>query len=78
MIVAIDFGTHGTGFAWATVSALQDAAGHRVVVYQPFTQSGGHTYPKDLSAVLVDRAGEPVKFGEKARNAWDRELARGN
>ncbi|CAM5274823.1 hypothetical protein SABIM44S_04891 [Streptomyces abikoensis] len=78
VIVAIDFGTHGTGFAWATVSALQDSAGHRVVVYQPFTQSGGHTYPKDLSAVLVNRAGDPVKFGEKARNAWDRELARGN
>ncbi|MFW6693191.1 Hsp70 family protein [Streptomyces sp. MAR4 CNX-425] len=78
IVAAIDFGTHGSGYAWAAVSALQDRANQRVIVYQPFTHSGGVTYPKDLTAVLVDANREPVAFGSRARQRWERELARGN
>ncbi|MFD3940499.1 Hsp70 family protein [Streptomyces sp. NPDC058611] len=77
VVVAIDFGTHGSGFAWAPVSSLQDAAHNRTIVYADFvTGEGGTAYPKDLTAVLVDRKGEAVEFGLKARKRWYAELAR--
>ncbi|MFB8027342.1 MULTISPECIES: Hsp70 family protein [unclassified Streptomyces] len=78
IVAAIDFGTHGSGYAWATVSALHDRADRRVIVYQPFTHSGGVAYPKDLTAVLVDSDHRPLAFGSKARQRWERQLARGN
>lgn len=78
IVAAIDFGTHGSGYAWATVSALQDRADQRVIIYQPFTYSGGVAYPKDLTAVLVDSNRQPLAFGSKARQRWERQLARGN
>jgi molecular chaperone DnaK (HSP70) len=78
VVVAIDFGTHGTGFAWATVSSLQDVASHREIVYQRLTSFGGASYPKDLSAVLVDANEVPLKFGVQARDRWERALNAGN
>ncbi|QDY77881.1 Hsp70 family protein [Streptomyces qinzhouensis] len=78
IVVAIDFGTHGSGFAWATVSDLQDLAKHRSIVYKDFTAQGGsNSYPKDLTTVLVDVHGEAVAFGFEARRRWQAE-SRGN
>ncbi|UCM88813.1 Hsp70 family protein [Streptomyces marincola] len=78
VVVAIDFGTHGSGFALARVAALNDRATQRVITYQTFTVTQDTTYPKDLTAVLVDADRTPVAFGNKARDQWLRLLARGN
>lgn len=79
VVVAIDFGTHGSGFAWATVSNLQDITNHRYIAYQDFKGGGGSSsYPKDLTAVLVDGHGTPREFGFKARERWQSELNQGN
>ncbi|MGV9311019.1 Hsp70 family protein [Streptomyces sp. NPDC003691] len=79
IVVAIDFGTHGSGFAWTTVSNLQDLANRRAITYQNFTaQDGGPAYPKDLTTVLVDVHGEAVAFGHEARRRWRTESSRGN
>ncbi|WP_158751615.1 Hsp70 family protein [Streptomyces bicolor] len=77
--MAIDFGTHGSGFAWATVSNLQDITNHRYIAYQDFVADGGSSsYPKDLTAVLVDAHRIPMEFGFEARRRWQNELSRGN
>ncbi len=79
IVVAIDFGTHGSGFAWATVSNLQNMTNNRLIAYQDFvTRGGSSSYPKDLTAVLVDRDGTAVEFGFKARKRWQAADARGN
>ena len=78
VVVAIDFGTHGSGFAWAPISNLQDRPDTRVIIYQDFTSFGGVGYPKDLTAVLVDRDRRPLEFGFQARRKWMQELTRGN
>ncbi|MER5214140.1 Hsp70 family protein [Streptomyces sp. NPDC002838] len=79
VVVAIDFGTHGSGFAWATVSNLQDITNRRYIAYQDFVTDGGSSsYPKDLTAVLVDANGTATEFGFKARRRWQHELSRGN
>ncbi|MGW8970582.1 Hsp70 family protein [Streptomyces platensis] len=79
IVVAIDFGTHGSGFAWATVSNLQDMPNHRYIAYQDFVTDGGSSsYPKDLTAALVDADGAATEFGFEARRRWQNELSRGN
>lgn len=79
VVVAIDFGTHGSGFAWATVSNLQNMANNRYIAYQDFVHQGGNSpYPKDLTAVLVNQHGTAVEFGFEARKRWRSELGRGN
>ncbi|MGX5213849.1 Hsp70 family protein [Streptomyces violaceus] len=79
VVAAIDFGTHGSGFAWATVSNLQNMSNNRYIVYQDFVPHGGSSsYPKDLTAILVDQHGTPVEFGYEARKRWQTELSRGN
>jgi molecular chaperone DnaK (HSP70) len=76
--VAIDFGTHGSGWAWAPVSSLMDRPENRTIVYNDYTTSPNVRYPKDLTAVLVDQDREAIEFGHKARRTWLREIKRGN
>jgi molecular chaperone DnaK (HSP70) len=78
VVVAIDFGTHGTGFAWATVSSLQDRPENRRIVYEDHAVGQARSYPKDLTAVLVNDRLEPLEFGVKARKRWLREQRRQN
>ncbi|MFE1441748.1 Hsp70 family protein [Streptomyces sp. NPDC058739] len=79
VVVAIDFGTHGSGFAWATVSNLQDVTNNRYIAYQNFVKHGGSSsYPKDLTAVLADAQGVVREFGFEARRRWQIELNQKN
>jgi len=69
-IVAIDFGTHGTGFAVAypTREALEDpvAAGADVIVFKP-GEGAGHS-DKQLTALLLNPHDNAlIRFGLRAR-----------
>ncbi|MGW1275935.1 Hsp70 family protein [Streptomyces tsukubensis] len=78
VVVAIDFGTHGSGFAWATVQDLQDLSEHRRIAYQTFKEERGISYPKDLTSVLVDVHGDAQAFGYEADKLWQVENSRNN
>jgi molecular chaperone DnaK (HSP70) len=75
VVAAIDFGTYGTGFAWA----LRNDPAH-TVYYEEDWPGAGSAYPKNLSALLLDRDGAVVEWGYDARRRWqatdrDTELA---
>jgi hypothetical protein len=70
VVAGIDFGTHGSGFAWAVKSRINDDPLTRKVTF--FTRHAGDRadYPKTLTAILVDRDGQVVAWGHQARARW--------
>ena len=52
VVAAIDFGTHGTGYAWAEVRENLNETLKRLVYHEEWPGMGTR-YPKDLSAVLL-------------------------
>jgi len=71
VVAAIDFGTHGTGFAWAPVS--QENAGlqeRRISFYDNWAEQKV-TYPKNRSAVLLDADGNLLAWGYRAISQMD-------
>ncbi|MFI6009127.1 Hsp70 family protein [Streptomyces sp. NPDC051243] len=71
VVAAIDFGTHGSGYAWTVVSEDDREASQRKIWYQDRWPEGGHSaYPKTLSALLLDANGETVAWGHAARREW--------
>jgi molecular chaperone DnaK (HSP70) len=66
VIAAIDFGTHGSGYAWAPVADI-DAG--KSFSYSYYPGSLQH-YPKNLSAVLVTADGDLHSWGHEAREKW--------
>jgi molecular chaperone DnaK (HSP70) len=64
---AIDFGTHGTGYAWAPMDTHNDDPVHREIRFRdgwPYQPVKG---PKVLSAVLLPIGAEPAVIGYAAR-----------
>lgn len=78
IVGAIDWGTHGSGYALAVVSRLNDDPMTRKVVF--YTQyAGAHAdYPKNLTAILVSEDGRVVAWGHKARTLWAKASDQGN
>ena len=65
VVGAIDFGTYGTGFAWA----LRNDPAH-TIYYEEDWPGAGSAYPKNLSALLLDERGAVVDWGYDARRRW--------
>lgn len=76
VVAAIDFGTHGTGFAWATVDGLNDDDYSRQIFFYDKFLGTELVYPKNLSAVLTDATGEVLEWGFEAERRWAELVAR--
>ena len=70
VVAAIDFGTHGVGFAWAPVTAENDDLHRREVVYFDQWEDQPVAWLKNLSALLLDEHGELVAWGYRAHELW--------
>jgi actin-like ATPase involved in cell morphogenesis len=70
VVAAIDFGTHGSGFAWAVVSEVNRDITQRDVYYFDHWDRQSLAYPKNLSALLVDSAGDLVDWGYSAERRY--------
>ncbi|WP_433620973.1 hypothetical protein [Nocardia sp. CA-120079] len=70
VVVAIDYGTYGSGFAWAIVNEQNADPARRQISL--FTQwpSQAVAYPKAMSCLLVNRQGRPVAWGHEAYRLW--------
>ncbi|MFI0723239.1 Hsp70 family protein [Streptomyces sp. NPDC021224] len=69
---AVDFGTHGTGFAWSVIEPLNDVAAERTIIRSSYKPMGKYeiTQAKNLSAVLTGADGAVVEWGYAARARW--------
>ncbi|MFD1271337.1 hypothetical protein ACFQ51_03305 [Streptomyces kaempferi] len=77
VVAAVDFGTHGTGFAWAVRTPPNDDPRTRRVQF--FTRFPGRQldYPKNLTAILLSAGGGTVAWGHRAHGLWAEALAKG-
>jgi molecular chaperone DnaK (HSP70) len=66
VVVAIDFGTHGTGFAWTAVSDENDLLSERRISFYENWPGQKINYPKNRSAVLLDANGDFLAWGYQA------------
>ncbi|MFG2951403.1 Hsp70 family protein [Streptomyces adustus] len=74
VVAAIDFGTHGTGFAWAVVNEInRDMTQREVFFFDQWSQE--LAYAKNLSALLLDRDGNLEEWGYAAEEIWHTEGA---
>lgn len=72
VVAAIDFGTHGTGFAWMAVG--QDSSemrGRRISFFEDWADQK-ISYPKNRSAVLLDAQGNLLSWGYRAEAEMDK------
>jgi hypothetical protein len=76
VVVAIDFGTHGTGYAWAEVSVLNRDQRSRDIHFYDRWRPSQVAYPKNLTALLLDPAGEVTEWGFAAKDHWVERLQR--
>jgi hypothetical protein len=67
VVAAIDFGTHGSGFAWAAVNKTNRDMTQREIFYFDEWDAQQVVYPKNLSALLLDKAGNLLDWGYRAR-----------
>jgi hypothetical protein len=69
---AVDFGTHGTGFAWSVIAPLNDVAAERTIIRSSYKPANRYqiTPSKNLSAVLTGADGTVVEWGHAARTRW--------
>ncbi|WP_076988588.1 hypothetical protein [Actinosynnema sp. ALI-1.44] len=76
VVAAIDFGTHGTGWAWATVDAVNNDAHRRIINYKADHRGAPVVYPKNLSALFF-QDGSVSARGFEARRRWVRARSAG-
>jgi hypothetical protein len=72
VVAAIDFGTHGTGFAWSAVSQENSELHDRRISFFENWPEQKVTYPKNRSAVLLDADGNLLSWGHAAVAMMDR------
>ncbi|MEV4513933.1 TIR domain-containing protein [Dactylosporangium sp. NPDC049525] len=70
VVAAIDFGTHGTGFAYTLVTPDNDDPRTRQMVSRYDWPKAPVRGAKTLSAVVVDRDLQPVAWGYEAAELW--------
>lgn len=63
VVAAVDFGTYGTGFAWALRNDPD-----RTIYYDEDWSGISAAYPENLSALLLDASGGVVAWGYPARS----------
>ncbi|MGW7284980.1 Hsp70 family protein [Streptomyces sp. NPDC054847] len=73
---AIDFGTHGSGFGWAVVCEGNDDSATRKVLSVDGWQDQPLSYPKNLTALLLDGDGSVSAWGHAAVRKYN--LQRGS
>lgn len=78
VVAAIDLGTHGTGFAWAEISALNEDVHNRQIHFRDRWEGLDVAYPKNLSALLLAPDGEVAAWGFDARREWHDRLQSGD
>jgi hypothetical protein len=78
VVAAIDFGTHGTGYAWTEVSDNLDETLQRLPNFRETWPGTNSFYLKDLSAVLLGPAGDIVAWGHEAKQEWARRGVNGD
>jgi hypothetical protein len=78
IVGAIDLGTHGSGYALAVVSPLNDDPMNRKVVFYTRYSGARADYPKNLTAILVAEDGHVMAWGHKARTLWAEASDQGN
>ncbi|MFC8626351.1 Hsp70 family protein [Streptomyces anulatus] len=66
-VAAVDFGTHGTGFAWAPVDARNSRVEDRVVNFCNRWPAMPVATAKNLTALLLDENGDVAAWGFDAR-----------
>ena len=74
VVAAIDFGTHGTGFAWATVKELDENPNTTRINYNSEWSGTFTSYPKNLSALLLNGT-NVTSWGYDAKRQWARAIA---
>jgi molecular chaperone DnaK (HSP70) len=67
VVAAIDFGTHGSGFAWAVVNETNRDMTQREIFYFDNWDAQQVVYPKNLSALLLDKHGNLLEWGYRAQ-----------
>jgi hypothetical protein len=70
VVAAIDFGTHGTGYAWIEVIPANRDASQRKPNFRDRWSGSNRHYPKNLSALLLGPSGEVVEWGHDAEREW--------
>jgi len=70
VVVAIDFGTNGSGFAWTLISPENDDPRNRQILHKGNWPKAPDRAVKDLSAVVVDEHNKPVAWGYEAHEMW--------
>jgi Hsp70 protein len=66
VVAGIDFGTYGTGFAWAAVSEDNSEPRRRRISFFEDWAGQNIGYPKNRSAVLLDAGGQFLAWGYEA------------
>lgn len=69
-VAVIDFGTHGSGFAWTFLSPAHDDPTQRKIFTCDEWPGQPMPYPKTLTALVLDRNGDVVEWGWEAYRAW--------
>lgn len=71
VVAAIDFGTHGTGFAWVPVSKENAKPQERRISFYDSWAEQKVSYPKNRTAVLLDQDGKLLAWGYRAISQMD-------
>ncbi|GAA1776679.1 hypothetical protein [Luedemannella helvata] len=75
IVVALDFGTYGSGFSWSTVPELDRPDS---TIYHSAFSGAPANYRKNLTAVLLNADGTLRSWGFPARDDWKHAAAAGN
>lgn len=71
VVAAIDFGTHGSGFAWATIGERNRTASARQVHTELNWPGAPMPSPKNLTALALDSNEAVIAWGYDARKKWN-------
>jgi molecular chaperone DnaK (HSP70) len=67
VVAAVDFGTHGSGYAWSVISAQNQDAQRRLIKVRTQWPAQPVSSAKNLTALLVDSQGEVIAWGYEAK-----------
>jgi actin-like ATPase involved in cell morphogenesis len=71
VVAAIDFGTHGSGFAWSPISERNKIASARQVITELKWPGAPMPTPKNLTALATLSDGTVEAWGYDARKRWN-------
>jgi hypothetical protein len=78
LVIAIDFGTHASGFAWAEASERTKPLENQLVVpFRDWPDEQSFKYFKTRTALLRSTSGEIIAYGNKASLEYGRRRRQG-